>query len=294
LRVLVGVGGTQKQKIPFQVLKHSIGMHKNTNEYVIEEIFSWECYKEFCKSNRTDFGTVFSLQRFFVCNEALRRNFDVFVHLDSDMVVLRSLDKLIGEVVNCPKKLIIPAGNPKFHQNTQTAVFAGFANDLLENKFHVILNDFLANKIEYKEAMQFETFGEMRKFVPHIYNSREEVEHDTVILHLTDLLRQPWVSPFNKYSKLWRSVLFEMLEKQQDSKGILDEGIKAGFYRKGILSTGVPIRDLAFIPPQYESYRKRFEHKKNLVGLVSKSNLIWSLLIHLKGFFRMLTNYRGV
>ena len=294
MRVLVGVGAIDAQSLPFEVLKASVLSHGNSHQYTIERIDSWKAYVNLNSSQRTDYATVFSLQRFLVPTEAYNRSFDLYLHLDSDMLAIQSLDSLVDIAIANPSKICVPQPDRSVDQPLQTAVFCGMVSENVSNLFSNELKKLTSNQVSYKHAMRFDSFGDMCKGLPHRFNSRENLEDDTVVLHMTDLLRQPWISPFNKLSDVWLSYLERSCQYNNEIKRTLKEGCEIGHYRPGLLEKRFTIKDILFLPPQYVAYQRRLTRKDGFKFFISRSKFFWALSVHAKGFYRMITDYRGV
>lgn len=294
MRVLVGVGAIDAQSLPFEVLKASVLSHRNTHQYTVERIDSWKAYDDLSFSQRTDFATVFSLQRFLVPAEAFNRSFDLYLHLDSDMLAIQSLDSLVDIAIANPSKVCVPLPDSSVDQPLQTAVFCGMVSEDVSNLFSCLLKKLASKQVSYMKAIRFESFGDMFKGLPHRFNSRENLEDDTVVLHMTDLLRQPWISPFNKLSDVWFSYLESASRDNNEIIRILKEGCEKGHYRPGLLDKGFRIKDIFFLPPQYVVYQRRLRLKDGAKFFISRIRFIWALSVHTKGFYRMMIDYRGV
>ena len=294
MRVLVGVGAIDAQSLPFEVLKASVFSHRNSHQYTVERIDSWKAYEILYSSQRTDFATVFSLQRFLVPTEAYNRSFDLYLHLDSDMLAIQSLDSLVDIAIANPSKVCVPQPDTSVDQPLQTAVFCGMVSEDVSNLFTCELEKLTSKQVSYRHAMRFESFGDICKGLPHRFNSREKLEDDTVVLHMTDLLRQPWISPFNKLSDVWLLYLERSFQYNNEIKKTLNEGLEKGHYRPGLLEKRFTIKDIFFLPPQYLAYQRRLRLKDGFKFLISRSKFVWALSVHAKGFYRMMTDYRGV
>lgn len=279
MRVFIGVGATVAQEFPFLVLKHTLLQHNPEHELIVESICESQEYKEISSRIEATYGTVFSLQRFLVPRIAKRHNADICMHLDSDMTCHRSLQPFFDLVTQHSEKIVLPEPNPNYKQPQQTAVFGCCVQDFILDLFDSNLEKFLRSEISYIELMRL-SFTESQIFkCSYVFNSRELFEQETVILHVTDLYRQPWVNRFNSLKTVWLDCAKSALEKHPEWRKILIEGVKKGYYLPSLIGLVEPIgisqkiKDFFFLPPQFNAYAAQkfgIYYKKKYTGLFLK------------------------
>jgi lipopolysaccharide biosynthesis glycosyltransferase len=76
---------------------------------------------------------------------------------------------------------------------------------------------------------------EIRYTIPFEWNSLEFWNEDTCLLHYTDMLTQPWVSPANKFGYLWLSEVRRMLDEGAMSLAEIQNEIDLGHFRPSLI-----------------------------------------------------------
>ena len=173
-------------------------------------------------------------------------------------------------------------------------------NEVAIALFSENLQSFLKRKISYIELMRL-SFSE-DKIVPcsYIYNSREFFDDKTVILHLTDLYRQPWVNRFNELEHLWFKELEEAIRIEPSLMECLKKGVESKYYLQSLLiysnrkSILTYLRDLFFLPPQFEAYaQQKFGnlYKSKMRLILKPSVTFW---VQMVAMWHAFTNYRKI
>lgn len=258
--IYIGVGAIEAQALSVQVLKYTILKHNPEHEIIIESVGDTEEFKQISKRLDLSYGTVFSLHRFLVPQIAKRYHADICMHLDSDMLCMRSLDPFFEMIVNNANKIILPLPNPDFEQPQQTAVFGCVVAPWTIELFNSNLTKFLEKEINYVELMRLSFSADKIFSCSHIYNSREQIDNDTVIFHLTDLYRQPWVNQFNALEQVWLNELSGAIAANNNVLKTLNKAVESNYCLPSLARlSGEKVRfsflkDLFFMAPQFDAY----------------------------------------
>lgn len=301
MKVYIGVGSTKAQEVPFLVLKHTLLEHNPEHELIIESIGDTHEFQNLSSRLDLSYGTVFSLQRFLVPKIAARHKADVCMHLDSDMLCYKSLQPIFNQAIEFEDKIILPSPNPNYKQPQQTAVFACTVQKWSIELFELSLFDFLEKKTSYVELMRLHFSKENVVFCSHIFNSREYLDAETVILHLTDLWRQPWVSRFNSLRHVWYKALYQAMCENIEIQEKLIEGLNKKYYLPSLaimVDQKVSfqfLRDTMFLPPQFDAYAQQkfgqIYRKKGISSLVKLGVALW---VHSVAVWHDITKYRAI
>jgi hypothetical protein len=76
---------------------------------------------------------------------------------------------------------------------------------------------------------------EIKGSIPFRWNSLEYWEPDTGLIHYTDMLTQPWVSPANPYGYLWLDELRRMLKSGVIDEREIETEISLGYVRPSLM-----------------------------------------------------------
>lgn len=301
MKVYIGVGATEGQDLPFLVLEHSLKKLNPLIDLIIEPIYKTKEFKTLSKRLDISYGTVFSLQRFLVPKIAAGYGADVCMHLDSDMICLNPINELLNLALSNDRKVILPLPNPSFQQPQQTAVFACVVEEWTINLFESNLYRYLEQEIDYIELMRFGFAGDSILPCSYKFNSREYVDRETVIFHMTDLYRQPWVNNFNTLKSVWIAELESTLDANHDARGVLIEGVKNRYYLPSLqryIGTKVRfgfLKDAFFLPPQFNAYtHKKFGwlSEKAVFSVILKK--LVALWVNAIAYKHKVTNYRKI
>lgn len=284
IRVLVGIGTSESQRIPFEVLRHSILSRAERYAYTVEAICDWSD-RGGIAPKPIKVGTSFSLQRLLVAQEAYMRGYDIFVYMDSDMLCLQSLDHFIDHVSgSTAQRLVIPSWQEGSIRCWQTAIFAGVACKEVVGWFDSLTGLFSELGSQYAALIAFKPMSHHLHFVSETFNQRDTVEKGTVVLHYTDLFRQPWISPFNSCSHLWQLELSNLCRKDSRFVALLEGGIAKGDYKPSLRLGRTKLEDLFFLPPEFK--RTRIGRYLGCAPVYRLTSKIFALVIQMLGAFR--------
>ena len=140
-----------------------------------------------------------------------------------------------------------------------------------------IINGLDNEEFSYNQLMQdliIEKKENISTSLPLEWNSLDFYNHNTCLLHYTSLKTQPWVSPKNKYKKLWNNALRELLIKKKISLAEIHENIMKGYTRPSLmLELRYPFLEKKFFNKILEIFDKfkKFEpyYKKKKININS-------------------------
>lgn len=284
------------------VLRYSL--FKNNPDLDLE-VVRIDMAPEYAKFESTKkHGTVFSIQRFFTPVIAANRNAHICIYLDSDMLCLKSINSFIAILKNNPNNVVIPLPNRSYKQSQQTAVFGCMVNPYILNKFSKAIDDYSHNLITYQQLIKFNFLTKEILDCDFVYNSREICDENTVILHFTDLFRQPWVSRFNRNKDVWISVMQQAAIQNESVKFCAIDESSSDYLpslKNKLLGNSPEVftsmMDFFFIPPQFLVYLRRIKLIDHLLVNTTYLSLAIKLLaglcIQFVAFIRDTLNVRS-
>ena len=210
----IGIGAYQEQKILFEVLKYSIISNTSLNEgadrvlnleelKIDEKIFPT---KQICAAYFRKVGqqhTPFSFQRFLFAlyfSESATSD-DLFLYLDSDMLVLSDIDSLNGELSD-GQTVKSASVESLWGRRPQNSVCLSNRAGIRE-----ISGDFckfLLEEVVYEEIFYKKYEG---SFLASNWNSLEYLDTTTKLIHYADMDTQPWLRSGNVNAGIWYSYL---------------------------------------------------------------------------------------
>ncbi|MDG1096975.1 MAG: hypothetical protein P8N23_05090 [Methylophilaceae bacterium] len=288
MKIYFGIGTTEAQLAPSYLLKKSLFKHSEGMNIDVSNICDEPEAKKLNLYANLSLGTVFSLQRFLVCEIAKRKKADVAIYIDSDIICMNSYSPMIKLFYNSEDDFYIPTSNKLFQQPVQTAVTIMKVSDDNLNFFNEILALYFKGQVNYQQAIS--DFYKNRKytFIGHKYNSRDFFEDDTVFLHYTDLWTQPWVSSFRKEGSVWKNEHQKLMSVDNEYFKLVKDGVLNKYYKPDMLDLSFAsyVKSLIFLPPQFAVYFNR----NSFLRFFPKSFL--GISTQLVGFFRAFFNIR--
>jgi hypothetical protein len=226
--IYIGIGATEKQRIPFEVLKYSICQNTKLDEsnYCVlhlgdlsieEGIFPSKLAYEAFAIKAGQQHTPFSFQRFLFAlyfSQSAAPD-DLFLYLDSDMLVLSDINDLNNELSK--------------NHNVKTATVESFwgrrpQNSVcLSNREGVrsISSDFcqfLLGELSYEDVF-YKKYG--GKLLSSNWNSLEHMNKTTNLIHYTDMDSQPWLRSGNPNAGIWYHYLKLWVNVNEENKNLL-------------------------------------------------------------------------
>lgn len=238
------VGATPAQKIATKVLEYSILKYSSINVNVFP---LYEALGD--RTEGISGGTSFSMQRLFI--PELNNHEGIAIYLDSDMLVFDDIKKLVDS--HDPEKILCSCPAPP--NSGRRDQYSVFTVDCSRARWNV--EELLEKAQEnYKEIMFSFSFEESKaKSHPWIWNSLEQYDEDTKLIHFTDMDKQPWLNTNNPNKKLWLDALCGAVRNNFISREDVLLAVKQDDIRPGVLdyldnknSFYVRFQDLFFLP----------------------------------------------
>lgn len=245
------IGCEPAQYLPAKVLEHSI---LRTTSLPVR----FKRLDQFVSLNgkATQGRTPFSMQRFYI--PKLNNYESCAVYLDSDMLVFSN----IGELLDCRDTSAALSSAPAPPGSGRRSQYSMMVIDCAKARWEPDEIVSLAQD-SYSGAMFDFEFEESKKTcLPYQWNSLEQFDSDTKLLHFTDMDIQPWISNINPLAPVWMEALFKALEDEYIKFDELVQAVRRGWIRPGILwqvengernplnvPASVRAKDSLFMPP---------------------------------------------
>jgi Glycosyl transferase family 8 len=240
--VRVFVGTDRSQLLALKVLEYSIRRH---TDLPVEVHPMLDLPLPEPKDPRQRKRTGFSFARFAIPQLAGHRGRALY--LDPDMQVFKDIRSLWSLPFDGAKVIIqdhIPdeaqeregkAGAPK-ERIKQTAVMLLDCDALDWDPVKIIQG--LDGEYSYEDLVYQLCIlrpDEIRYTIPFEWNSLEFWNENTCLLHYTDMLTQPWVSPANKLGYLWLREVKRMLDEGVMTLAEIQNEIDLGYFRPSLI-----------------------------------------------------------
>lgn len=218
------VGCEPPQHLAARVLEHSI--LRNTSHPVRVKRLDEHVPAERCSAQGR---TPFSMQRFFI--PELNNHKDLAVYLDSDMLVFRDIWELLDlrDPAVAVSSAVAPPGSGRRPQFSVMVIDCSRARWTPEE----ILS--LAGETYEAAMFRFEFEPLKAACLPYQWNSLEQYDADTSLVHFTDMERQPWLATDNHLTPLWMDALFQSMQDKFVSFDDLVQDTQRGWIRPGVL-----------------------------------------------------------
>jgi len=266
--IYIGVGATEPQRIPFEVLKFSID--KNTDlhqsEYCVlnlgdltfdKKIFpSEEVFNSFVIKVGQQ-RTPFSFQRFlfalYFAKQASQN--DLFLYLDSDMLVLSDIQSLDLEL-SSDHPIKTASTEPSWGRRAQNSVC--LFNNIGIKSISSDFCRFLLGELKYEDVF-YKKYD--NSFLSSDWNSLEHMNITTNLIHYTDMDSQPWLRGGNANSGIWYHYLKSWANVSGDNQALLFKQCEGKVLRPGLKeivksdvnwpseSAIAMFRDFFYVPP---------------------------------------------
>ena len=261
--VRVFVGTDRSQLLAVKVLEYSIRRH---TELPVEVHPMLDLPLPEPKDPRQRKRTGFSFARFAIPQLAGYRGRALY--LDPDMQVFKDIRSLWSLPFDRAKVIIqdhIPeeaqekegkAGAPK-ERIKQTAVMLLDCDALDWDPVKIIQG--LGGEYSYEDLVYQLCIlrpDEIRYTIPFEWNSLEFWNENTCLLHYTDMLTQPWVSPANKLGYLWLREVKRMLDEGVMTLAEIQNEVDLGYFRPSLIEE---LRDPAALEGFDPKRAKRLE-----------------------------------
>lgn len=240
--VRVYVGADRSQALAIKVLEHSIKRHTTLDVAVIPMIdFPIRQPRDVKNSQRTGF----SFSRFCIPRLAGYRG--KAIYMDADMLVFQDLESLwaiefegakvvIQDEVKHQDVTTKKKGAPR-ERRKQCAVML-LDCSRLDWDIDEIIDGLDRGDYDYAALMYDLCLlkgHEVRFGIPFEWNSLEYYDHETCLIHYTDVYTQPWTSCRNKNGDLWFDEVRLMLADGSLTMADIEQEIRLGFFRPSLL-----------------------------------------------------------
>jgi hypothetical protein len=218
--------------------------------------------------------TGFSFARFAIPELAGRHGRAIY--LDADMLVFKDIEQLWSLPFDGAKVLLqeepkMSAVNGGKKRIKQTAVMVLDCAALDWDAPEIVRG--VGQKYTYEQLMQQLCIlppQEISHTVPHYWNSQERYDHDVALLHFTDMLTQPWVSPRNENGWRWTNEVRLMLESGALEWPEIDEEVRLGHFRPSLLTE---LREMPSGTPLPKEMIDKFSNEDAAAGYVAHRHL---------------------
>lgn len=260
IRVFVGADTSQQAAIG--VLEYSIKKHTNAKVEVVPMI---DLDVPRPKDPRNWQRTGFSFSRF--CIPKLCNYQGKAIYMDADMQVFKDIRGLWNIPFNGAKVLIqsevknlevsMNKTNTPQKRIKQCAVMLLDCSKL-DWDINTIVDEMDAGLYGYKELMYEMSIlseSEIGYSIPFEWNSLEYFDHNTALLHYTDMGTQPWVSNDNPLEEIWINEVRQMIKEKVIDINLIVEEVKKGYFRPSLIND---LKLYGVVPKQMRPIYKSF------------------------------------
>jgi hypothetical protein len=227
----VFVGATEKEEVPFRVLKYSIEKHSS----IPVDVSRIDTYVHLRTSIQT--GTRFSLQRFAIPEIVNYQGRAIY--MDSDMLVLGDIAELFELDSAGAAVLVSESSTPSPRGRYPKARTSGLQLSLmvlecnrLDWKMERIVSQLMSGSISYVNLMKNLCITPSGMVSPNLnprWNSLDDYEgEETRLVHFTNVPTQPWRNPDSELFWLWRSWFIASVKSNYLTEAQVEQAIRAG------------------------------------------------------------------
>jgi len=227
--ILIGVGSTQAQMLPVQVLSYSLTRHTERPLEIVP-LFRSGIEIPMPRDPRNAARTPFSFQRFLLPElGGFRRR---AVYLDSDMIAFADIGELYDQPMDGADILAVEAtpGRQALYSVLVVDPSCGWRVDELVGGLD-------NGELSYEELIfDFKVPGRVAIRLPYRWNSLERFEPgETSILHFTDMWTQPWLVKANPLTRVWVEELLGAIEHGFVTTDFVAECVRKRWIRPSLL-----------------------------------------------------------
>lgn len=253
---LVGIGCDVAQELAAEVLRFSIERHARVAPAICK-LHSLPQWHQMAADLKQRQRTPFSFQRFLLARQLLDSDAEFGVYVDSDMLVLRPIEELIGELVATRCSIATVSPLPEWRRRRQSSVMA--MNREGASELWSSYERFLAGKMDYNDLIYLRTISKVGD-LSYSWNCLEYLDETTALIHYTDMDTQPWLRDGHPCAGIWYTYLWRFAQLPEGRKLLLSE-IERRHVRPAlaeVISVGPSITsfsrraklgDLFFVPP---------------------------------------------
>lgn len=226
--IKIYIGCTRRELLPAKVLKYSIEKHSHISTDIKFLFQSNIAIPKIIKEENQE-RTPFSFQRFLIpeiCNYSGKA-----IYLDADMLVFKNI---IDIWRNDFKNANVLLCKNKDHRKPQLSVMMMDCSNLKWN-IKEIVNKLNIDELTYNRLMHEFTIANYDKRIDGSWNTIDKYNHDTSLLHYTDMAKQPWLSTSNHLGYKWMEVLFDAIDDNSITVDFIHNEIEKGHVRPSLL-----------------------------------------------------------
>ena len=278
--IRVFVGTDENQRLAYEVLAASIRHHASL-PVDIQPLTRVEVPEPKDPALRTRTG--FTFRRFAIpalCGYAGRA-----IYVDADMQVFADIAELWRWPMLDGVSLLYTAQTGARAQKAQYAVLI-MDCDALRWDVAEIVDRLDSGSVTYESLVfDFALVPDAAKAatIPDTWNALEWFEHGrTSLIHYTDMVRQPWIYPYNDNGELWYGALRKALETGLISEQLVAEEINAGHVSPdlprwiGHPVAGVTAGRRDWLPPYLERVRQQRTDPLGKLGVAVRRRTVWA------------------
>ena len=225
-------GSDRSQRLPFEVLAHSIRRHTNR---ALEIRAIDNGLAPIPSDPRLAPYTEFSFARFAIpalCEHAGRA-----IYMDSDMLVFVDIGELWDTELAGASIAIEIGSRSRANRSKSAAVMLLDCAALDWQVEPIVLG--LGKRYDYNELMSVEPLvaaGQMRELIVDGWNDLDRYQSGhTRNLHFTEIRTQPWVYAAHPHGQLWVDEVARMLASGALAASDLEEEVRLGYVRPSLL-----------------------------------------------------------
>lgn len=253
IRIFIGTDDTQE--LGARIFEYSVRRHTDA-DVVFDRMpnVTWP----YPKDPKNYPGTNFSFHRFAIPKLVGYKGRALYV--DADMLVLRD----IRELWNMPfdgAAVLCAASSEPGKRRRQLSVMLLDCDNLDWDVDKIITEGLDGGKFTYDQLiydLAIEPGDRVRDSLPPQWNSLEKYEPGkTGLIHYTELVRQPWLSPRNRNGWLWLSYLQDAIKDGIVTREEIKDAQARGWARPSLL-------DVLNVPrPLWKVYEKLVSRRKD-------------------------------
>tara|TARA_A100001035_G_scaffold279443_1_gene280910 strand:- start:7689 stop:9245 length:1557 start_codon:yes stop_codon:yes gene_type:complete len=226
--IKVYIGCTVRELLPAKVLKYSIEKHSHVS---VDIKFLFESDIVIPKVTRKEnlARTPFSFQRFLI--PEISNYLGKAIYLDADMLVFKNIIDIWNNDFNDSNVLLCKDKNQR---KPQLSVMMLDCSSLKWN-IEYIVSQLNNNELTYNQLMHDFAIADYDMKIDESWNSVDKYNHETSLLHYTDMTKQPWLSSANHLGYKWMEVLFDAIDNNSISLDFIHREIDKGHIRPSLL-----------------------------------------------------------
>jgi hypothetical protein len=254
--IIVGIGCDYAQDLSAEILKYSIQRCTRMHPAFVK-LHQMPEWAQITTDLRAHQRTQFSLQRFLLAKRVLDSSADIGIYLDSDMLVLRPIEKLEAGFRATARHLATVVSLKEWRRRPQSSVL------VMDREGAALLwasyVKFVEGTLSYEDLIYLRTIPDVGT-MEYSWNCLEYLDETTALIHYTDVDTQPWLRDGHPNAGIWYTYLWRFAQDSRLREFVLAE-IANGHVRPSLLevlelgpsltafSSYAWLKDLFFVPP---------------------------------------------